>query len=103
MNKVQTEKVRKIVRKIEAMPEKHEVGGWMEKDHIYVLVRPRSVGHDAREACLFAIDPEGDVKVYRNYAPLQMRDNSLIMRVPVTTGPVDTRPARAARIEAKNH
>lgn len=78
MNKVQTEKVRKIVRKF-AAPEKHEVGSWVEKDHIYVLVRPRSIDQDARHACLFAIDLEGSVKVYRNYAPLQLRNNDLIM------------------------
>jgi hypothetical protein len=85
MNKVQTEKVRKIVRKMEAMHEKHEVGGWMEKDNIYVLVRPRNNGHDARQACLFAVDIDGHVKVYRNYAPLQLRDNDLIMRMQVET------------------
>ena len=83
MNKVQTEKVRKIVRKMEAMPEKHEVGGWIEKDNIYVLVRPRSNGRDARQACLFAVDPDGHVKVYRNYAPLQLRNDDLIMRMQV--------------------
>jgi hypothetical protein len=85
MNKVQTEKVRKIVRKMEAMHEKHEVGGWIEKDHIYVLVRPRSIGHDARQACLFAIDLEGHVKVYRNYAPLQLRNDNLFMSMAAET------------------
>ena len=43
MNNIQTEKVRRIIRKVQALPEKHEVGGWVEKDRIYIVVKPRSI------------------------------------------------------------
>lgn len=79
MNDIQTEKVRRIIRKVQALPEKHEVGGWVEKDNIYIVVKPRSIGHAAHQACLYAIDHDGCVKLYRNYAPLQLRNNDLIM------------------------
>lgn len=79
MNKIQMEKVRKIIKKFKSMPEEHEVGGWVEEDHIYLLVRPPSIAHDVRRACLFSIDLDGAVQVYRNYAPLQIRNDSLIM------------------------
>ncbi len=79
MNRIQMEKVRKIMRKVKAMPEEHEVGGWVEEDHIYLLVKQPSITEDVRRACLFSIDLDGAVQVYRNYAPLQLRNDSLIM------------------------
>jgi hypothetical protein len=79
VNNLQTEKIRRIIRKVQALPEKHDVGGWVEKDHVYVLVKPRSVEHVAHQACLYAIDLDGCVQLYRNYAPLQLHNDNLIM------------------------
>jgi hypothetical protein len=76
MNKIQTEKVRRIVRNVEAIAQEHEVGGWIEEDRVFVLVLVPGTDHETR---LYSVDTDGTVEVYRNYAPCQLRDNSLVM------------------------
>jgi len=79
MNESQLKKVKEIMQKVEAAPRKHEVGGWVEKDHVYLFVKPEYIEQGPRDARLYAIDRSGRVAVHRNYAPLQLRDNTLIM------------------------
>ncbi len=78
MNDVQAEKVRRIVEKLEAMPAKHDVGCWVENDCVYVAAKTEQAEVGAT-ACLYAIDRSGKVSHYRNYSPLHLRNNSLIM------------------------
>jgi hypothetical protein len=42
-NKIQTEKVRRIMKGFQVMRAEHEVGGWVEEDGIYLLVGSRTV------------------------------------------------------------
>jgi hypothetical protein len=79
MNESQIKKVREIMQKVEAVPHKHEVGGWVEKDHVYLFVKPEKVELGPKNARLYTIDRNGRVAVHRNYAPLQLRNNTLIM------------------------
>ena len=79
MNDVQINKVREIIQKIEAAPAKHEVGGWVEKDHVYLFVKTEALEWGPKGASLYTIDRNGKVSVHCNYAPLKMRNNTLIM------------------------
>jgi hypothetical protein len=85
MNDVQMEKVRRIVEKLEAMPAKHDVGCWVENDCVYVAAKAEQAEVGAT-ACLYAIDRSGKVSHYRNYSPLQLRNNSLIMTTSAGSG-----------------
>jgi hypothetical protein len=79
MNDAQMKKVREIIQKIDAVPEKHEVGGWVETDHVYLFVKTERIEWGPKDARLYAIDRDGKVAVHRNYAPLELRNNTLIM------------------------
>jgi hypothetical protein len=79
MNDAQTKKVREIVEKFDKAPENHEVGGWVEKDFVYVLVKTNRFDWTGRDTRLYAIDRDGTVAVHLNYAPLKFRHNALIM------------------------
>ena len=79
MNDAQMKKVREIIQKIEGVQEKHEVGGWVEKDHVYLFVKTEPLEWGPKTASLYAIDRNGKVAVHRNYAPLQLRNDTLIM------------------------
>jgi hypothetical protein len=79
MNEIQMKKVREIMGKITSSSDKPEVGSWIEKDHVYLLVKTEKASRATR---LYAIDREGSVSVHRNYAPMQLIDDTLIMSCP---------------------
>ena len=39
MNYAQMKKVRKIIAKVQRMPRHLEIGGWVEKEYVYIFVR----------------------------------------------------------------
>jgi hypothetical protein len=85
MNEAQMKKVREIVGKISSRSAKPDVGGWVEKDYVYLFVKSDKVAWETSDTRLYAIDREGSVAIHRNYAPLQLRDDTLIMSCPGQT------------------
>jgi hypothetical protein len=79
MNEAQIKKVREIMGKVGNISDKSEVGSWVEKDCVYLLVKADQALRGTR---LYAIDREGSVAIHRNYAPMQLRDDTLIMSCP---------------------
>ena len=99
MNDVQMEKVRRIVEKLESMPAKHDVGCWVENDCVYVAAKTEQDEVGAT-ACLYAIDRTGKVSHFRNYSPLHLRNNSLIMTTSAGSGRIRGYEVPSLRAEA---
>ncbi len=80
MNYAQMKKVRKIIAKVQRMPRHLEIGGWVEKEYVYIFVKAEHFEESGKDArCLFAIDRMGNVAAHHNYAPMELRDDALIM------------------------